>query len=76
MTTKNDNDYYRLASEFYVFEDLPDNYADLDDDYFHTLLEATARQPFEGYRGCDIAELIDILAMSFASVASNANKTQ
>ena len=73
---KNKTDYYRLAAVFYVFEDLPDNYQDLDDDYFHKLLEATARQPFEGFLGRDIAELIYILATTFASVARNANKDQ
>ena len=73
---KNKTDYYRLASEFYVFEDLPDNYQDLDADCFHKLLEATARQPFEGFLGRDISELIYILATTFETVASNANKDQ
>ena len=70
MKTK--KDYYRLASGFYQFEALPDNYRDLGEDEFHKLLEANAWQPFEGYLGSDIDEMIDALALTFERVEEDA----
>lgn len=71
---ENKTDYYRLASGFYQFEDLPDNYRDLGKDELHRLLEANAWQPFEGYPGSDIHDLIDSLAISFERVERDARK--
>lgn len=48
MKTK--KDYYRLASGFYQFEALPNNYRDLGLDEFHKLLEAN-----EAWRKADAA---------------------
>lgn len=71
---ENKTDYYRLASGFYQFEDLPDNYLNLGEDEFHKLLEANAWQPFEGYLGSDINELIDSLAIAFEKVERDSRK--
>jgi hypothetical protein len=70
---ENKTDYYRIASGFYQFEDLPDNYLELEDDEFHKLLEANAWQPFEGYMGKDIACFIDSLAVQMETIAQNTN---
>jgi hypothetical protein len=71
---KHDTDYYRLASGFYQFEDLPDNYLDLEDDEFHKLLEANAWQAFEGHRGENIAFHIENLARAFEDVERDTRK--
>jgi hypothetical protein len=63
MKTK--KDYYRLASTFYQCEELPENYRELGQDDFYKLLETNAWQPFEGYIGSDIDEMIDSLAITF-----------
>jgi heat shock protein HspQ len=69
---KNTKDYYRLASTFYQCEELPENYRELNDGEFYKLLEANAWQPFEGYLGSDIAEMIDSLAITFKRVSADA----
>jgi hypothetical protein len=71
---KNDTDYYRLASGFYQFEDLPDNYLELEDDEFHKLLEANAWEPFEGHRGENIALFIENLSVAMENIAREARK--
>ena len=67
-------DYYRIASGFYQFEDLPDNYLDLEDDEFYKLLEANAWQAFDGHRGENIAFRIESLARAFEDVARDTRK--
>ena len=74
QSNKITTDYYRIAAGFYQFEDLPENYIELEDDEFNSLLEANAWQPFEGYRGEKIDEQIDNLARTFAEVAGNTRK--
>ena len=66
---ENKTDYYRMASGFYQFKDLPDNYLDLDVEELDKLLEENAWHPFEGYLGCDIDEQIEGLAWRFQEVA-------
>jgi hypothetical protein len=67
-------DYYRLASGYYQFEDLPDNYLEIEDDEFYKLLEANAWQPFEGYMGKDIASFIESLAVEMENIARRERK--
>ena len=77
FTLKTDDDtqdYYRIASGFYQFEDLPDNYLELEEDEFYKLLEANAWQPFEGYMGKDIASFIESLAVQMENIARRERK--
>jgi hypothetical protein len=67
-------DYYRMAAGFYQFEDLPEDYIKLEDDEFHSLLEANAWQPFEGHRGENIDLHIENLSRAFSEVARNTRK--
>jgi hypothetical protein len=67
-------DYYRIASGFYQFEDLPDNYLELEEDEFYKLLEANAWQPFEGYMGKDIASFIESLAVQMENIERDVRK--
>ena len=55
---KNKTDYYRIASEFYLCDPLPQDYADMDDDEFNDFLEEHAWEPFEHWNGDDIAGCI------------------
>ena len=71
---KNKTDYYRLASGFYQFEDLPDNYLELEEDDFHSLLEANAWYPFEGHKGEDIALYIESLSVAMENIARDTRK--
>ena len=77
FTLKTDDDtqdYYRIASGFYQFEDLPDNYLELEDDEFHKLLEANAWQPFEGHKGENIAFFILNLSVEMGKIAIRERK--
>jgi hypothetical protein len=67
-------DYYRIASGFYQFEDLPDNYLELEEDEFYKLLEANAWQPFEGHRGENIAFHIESLSVAMENIARRERK--
>ena len=67
-------DYYRIASGFYQFEDLPENYLELEDDEFHKLLEANAWQPFEGHKGENIAFFIENLSVEMENIARRERK--
>ena len=71
---KNKTDYYRLASGFYQFEDLPDNYLELEEDDFHSLLEANAWYPFEGHKGENIALYIENLSVAMENIARDTRK--
>lgn len=77
LTSKPDDktpDYYRLAAGFYQFEDLPDNYLELEQDEFHKLLEANAWQPFEGHTGENIALHIENLSVAMEKIARDTRK--
>jgi hypothetical protein len=67
-------DYYRIASGFCQFEDLPDNYLELEDDEFYKLLEANAWEPFEGYRGKEIAFFIESISVEMENIARRERK--
>lgn len=67
-------DYYRLAARFYQFEDLPDNYLELEEDEFHSLLEENVWQSFEGHKGKNIALLIENLSEAMEKIARDTRK--
>lgn len=69
-----ETDYYRIASGFYQFEDLPENYLELEDDEFHNLLEANAWQPFQDHRGENIAFHIENLSVAMENIARRERK--
>ena len=62
-------DYYQLAAEFYQRNPLPDNYAEMRHDELISHLEENALEPFEHYKGEDIAELIYNLEQTFQYIA-------
>jgi len=62
-------DYYRMASEFYQFEDLPENYLKIPDEQYRELLQANACAPFEGYDGDVIDEYIQRLSVEMQNIA-------
>lgn len=71
---ENKTDYYRIASGFCQFEDLPDNYLELEEDEFYKLLEANAWEPFEGYRGKEIAFFIESISSEMEKIARDVRK--
>jgi len=62
-------DYYRMASEFYQFEDLPEDYLKIPDEQYRELLQANACVPFEGYDGDVIDEYIQRLSVEMQNIA-------
>lgn len=62
-------DYYRMASDFYQFEDLPEDYLKIPDEQYRELLQANARIPFEGYDGGVIDEYIQRLSVGMQNIA-------
>ncbi|MGB0356432.1 MAG: hypothetical protein ACPGII_10235 [Opitutales bacterium] len=67
-------DFYRLAARFYQFEDLPDNYLDMDCDEFYEHLQTNAWEPFEGWRGKDIHAIIESLSVRMENIARETRK--
>ena len=77
FTLKSDDetpDYYRLASGFYLADELPENYLEIEDDDFHKLLEDNAWQPFEGHKGENIAFHIENLSVVMENIARDTRK--
>lgn len=62
-------DYYRIASEFFLCETLPQDYADMDDDELNEFLEEHAWEPFEYWNANDIAECILDLSYRMKRIA-------
>lgn len=77
FTLKSDDDtpdYYRLASGFYLSDELPENYLEIEEDDFHSLLEENAWQPFEGHKGENIAFHIENLSVVMENIARDTRK--
>jgi hypothetical protein len=62
-------DYYRMASEFYQFNSLPEDYLKTPDEKYRELLQANACVPFEGYDGDVIDEYIQRLSVGMQNIA-------
>ena len=67
-------DFYRIASEFYLSDTLPQDYWDMDDDDFHDFLEENAWQPFEGWSGFDMNEIIESLSYRMENIERETRK--
>ena len=67
-------DYYRIASEFYLCDPLPQDYEEMDSDDFDTFLEQNAFEPFEYWSGDAINELIQSVADRMENIARDARK--
>jgi len=68
------NDYFRIASGFYLSECLPDNYEDMEIDELEDLLEDSAWEPFQFYSGTEILHAINDLSDRFEMVAKDARE--
>lgn len=65
-------DYHQLASSFYLFERLPDDWSCMDEKTYDAYLKDHAWEPFEYYDPYDIHEFIENLADTFHQVAKEA----
>ena len=65
-------DYFRMAAGFYQCQDLPDNYLQMEDDAFETLLEQNAWEPFVDWLGGNIHEEIITLSAYMEKIARDA----
>jgi len=63
-------DSIEKAAGYYLCDDLPEDWMDLDEDKLHTHLEIYAWEPFEYYDGDKLWGLIDELAADFRYVAN------
>jgi hypothetical protein len=72
--TKETPDYYRIASEFYLAAILPQDYLEMDDDDFNTFLEENAWQPFEGWSGDDMNQIIEGLSYRMENIERETRK--
>jgi hypothetical protein len=73
ITMKN-NDYFRIASGFYLSEPLPDNYEDMEIDELEDFLEFSAWEAFQFYSGTEILHVINDLSDRFEMVAKDAKE--
>jgi len=73
-TTSQEVDYFRIASEFYLSEILPQDYMDMDDEDFYTFLEENVWQPFEGWSGEDLQGTIVGLSIRMERIARETRK--
>lgn len=64
-----ETDYYRIASDFYLCKELPEDYLDMDKDSFDTFLEENAWEPFEHWTAKDINEQIVCLSDTMETIA-------
>jgi len=65
-------DFYRIASEFYLSEPLPDNYLAMADNELDAFLEDNAWEPFQYWRGEDLDENIRALSNRMHKIAKEA----
>ena len=73
-TTSQEVDYFRIASEFYLSEILPQDYMDMDDEDFYDFLEENAWEPFMYYSGEDLQGAITGLSYRMERIAREARK--
>ena len=68
----NKPDFFRIASEFYICEVLPQDYEDMEDDEFYEFLEQNAWEPFMYYSGEDLEGAIKGLSIRMSIIHTNA----
>ena len=61
-------DSIEKAAGYYLCDDLPDNWMDLDEDKLYSHIEDYAWEPFEYYSGDKLWGLIDELAADFRHI--------
>ena len=71
---KETTDFYRIASDFYLSTSLPQDYLEMDDDDFNDFLEENAWQPFEGWSGFDMNEIIESLSYRMENIERETRK--
>ena len=74
MSELKENNDFEWASSFYLYEDLPKNWDDMEDDKLFSTLEELAWQPFEYWEGEDIYNEIEKLSSSVRSYINKENK--
>lgn len=67
-------DYFRIAAGFYQCRDLPDDYLQMQEETFCSLLERNAWEPFEEWTGESIEEEIQALSAMMEKIARDAYK--
>ena len=72
--TKETPDYFRIASEFYLCDPLPQDYLDMDDDDFNDFLEEHAWEPFEHFNADDINGCIEGLSHRMENIERETRK--
>lgn len=71
---QNKTDYYRIASEFFLCNPLPQDYAEMDDIEFNDFLEEHAWQPFEYWSADDMNEIIESLSYRMENIEREVRK--
>ena len=71
---QNKTDYYRIASEFFLCNPLPQDYAEMDEDDFNAFLEENAWQPFEYWSADDMNEIIESLSYRMENIEREVRK--
>ena len=74
MSELKENNDFEWASSFYLYEDLPKNWDDMEDDKLFSTLEELAWQPFEYWEGEDIYNEIEKLSSSVRTYIKKENK--
>jgi len=74
MSELKENNDFEWASSFYLYEDLPKNWDDMEDDKLFSTLEELAWQPFEYWEGEDIYNEIEKLSSSVRTYINKENK--
>jgi len=67
-------DSIERAAGYYLCDDLPEDWMDIDKDKLYTYIEMYAWEPFEYYDGDKLWGLIDELAADFRYIANIASQ--
>ena len=65
---------FEWASNFYLYESLPTNWSDMEEEELFTLIQSIAWQPFEYWEGEDIYNEIEKLSSSVRTYINKEKK--
>jgi hypothetical protein len=68
------NDYFHIASGYYIYECLPCDYNEMTNDELEDFLAEVAWEPFQFYSGNEILQAINDLADRFEMIAKDARE--
>jgi hypothetical protein len=72
--TMKENEYFRIASGYYICKRLPCDYNEMTNDELEDFLAEVAWEPFQFYSGNEILQAINDLADHFEMVAKDAKE--